>query len=565
VNRNRILIIEDEAIVAEDLKVVLEKLGYEVAGVIADGDQAVALAPEANPDMVLMDIALPGALDGIEVALQLRRRHQLPIIFLTAHADEKTLARAKEAEPFGYIIKPFDDQSLRSTLEMALYKVQMEKRLNHINKILRANRLVNQLITTEKDQTSLAEKVCRILIDARGYNSVWIALADKAENIISLMSAYKKDDSVFLQRVYQNGLIPPCGRHAVMQAEVWTCDEVYQCQDCPLSVNYHNANALIGRLYYDGRSYGVIGVSLPPDYAKDPEEISLFEELRGDLAFALYKLDLEEEHRRTLSALSTSEAKYFSVLEHIGVGISVLSPDLQITSLNRQMRTWFPEIDPEAAPICYEAFNDPPRSGPCSYCPVVKTLEDGGVHESVTETPCAEGVRHYRIIATPIKDPEGQITAVIEMVDDITEREHAAQQLRQSEEKYRMLVGTIPAMVYSGYADGSVDFVDDRVTPLTGYPKDIFDKKELKWLEVIHPEDRDEAKEVFRQALKGDRSYVRDYRIVKADGDLAWIRERGRIICTPEGKLDRVIGVLYDITNTKQTEQQVREYSLSVA
>lgn len=561
-NRNRILIIEDEPIVAEDIKSILEKLGYEVAGMAADGDQALAIAPAAKPDMVLMDIKLAGASDGVETAVHLRRRHQLPIIFLTAYADDQTLARAKEAEPFGYIIKPFDEQSLRSTLEMALYKVRMEKRLDHINRILRAIRQVNRLITTEKDRALLAEKVCRVLIDTRGYFTVWIALADKGGNTVNLMSAYKKDDSVYLQKAYQNGMMPPCGQQATGQTEVLTCEEVYQCQDCPLEVKHHQAAALIGRLHYDDKFYGVIGVSLPRDFVKDPEEISLFEELRGDLGYALYSLDLEEEHKHTLAALKDSEAKYYNVLEHVGVGISLLSPDLKITALNRQMRTWFPQISPEAEPACYEAFNDPPRSEPCTYCPVVKTLQDGGVHESITATPCGETVRHYRIISTPIKDPEGQITGVIEMVEDITEREEAAQRVQKSEEKYRLLVRTIPALVYTGYADSSVDFVDDRVTRLTGYPKEAFDAREMRWSEVILPEDRAAAREIFRQALKGDRSYTREYRIVKADGSLAWMRERGRIICTPQGEIDRVIGVLSDITEAKLADEKMREHSL---
>jgi PAS domain S-box-containing protein len=562
VNRNRILIIEDEPIVAEDIKTILEKLGYEVAGIGADGNQALAMAPEANPDMILMDISLAGNLDGIEAAVRLRRTHQHPIIFLTAYSDDQTLARAKEAEPFGYIIKPFDEQSLRSTLEMALSKVRMERRLDHINRILRAIRQVNRLITTEKERALLAEKVCRVLIDTRGYFTVWIGMADRGGNITSLRSAYKKDDSVLLQRVHQGGRMPPCGQQVAQHAEVWTCEEIQECQDCPLEMKRHDAGALISRLQYDGAFYGVMGVSLPADFIKDPEEISLFEELRGDLGYALYRLDLEEEHKETLEALRASEAKYSSVLEHIGVGISLLSPDLKITALNRQMRTWFPRISSEAEPHCYEAFNDPPRSEPCTYCPVVKTLGDGEVHESITDTPCEETVRHYRIISTPIKDAAGEVTAAIEMVEDITERELAAQQLRQSEEKYRMLVETIPALVYAGYADSSVDFVDDRVTRLTGYPKDIFDNRKLKWWEVIHPEDRAEAKEIFRRALKGDRSYMREYRIIKQDGSQAWMREQGRIVCTPEGRIDQIIGVLYDITAAKLAEEKMREHSV---
>lgn len=288
-NRKRILIVEDEQIVAEDLKNSLENLGYEVAGMISSGEEAVNIATEASPDIVLMDIKLPGGLDGIETALQIRRQHRLPIIFLTAFSDDKTLDSAKLAEPYGYIIKPFEEKSLRSTLEMALYKSHMEMRLEHINNILRAIRQVNQLITREKDAAVLAEKVCRIFTDVRGYNLFWIALTDAAKNVTSLMAAEKKDGARSIKKVFRNGKLPRCGHQALEQADVLVWEDVSQCRDCPLPVRYSTGGALVGRLEYRGNIYGIMGSSMPVDYVADPEEISLFQELRDDLAYVIFR------------------------------------------------------------------------------------------------------------------------------------------------------------------------------------------------------------------------------------------------------------------------------------
>jgi len=124
-----ILIVEDEVIVAADLAGKLTRLGYTVCGSTARGEDALVLAQERRPDLVLMDIRLAGAMDGVETAEHLRRDCDLPVIYLTAHSDRTTLRRAKLTEPFGYILKPFEERELETHIEMALYKHQVECRL----------------------------------------------------------------------------------------------------------------------------------------------------------------------------------------------------------------------------------------------------------------------------------------------------------------------------------------------------------------------------------------------------------------------------------------------------
>jgi PAS domain S-box-containing protein len=124
-----ILVVEDEGIVAEDIRSSLENLGYTVSAVASSGQEAIKKAEEYKPNLVLMDIVLKGEIDGIEAANQIRLCFNIPVIYLTAYAEERTLERAKVTEPFGYIVKPFEDRELRTTIEMALYKHKMENRL----------------------------------------------------------------------------------------------------------------------------------------------------------------------------------------------------------------------------------------------------------------------------------------------------------------------------------------------------------------------------------------------------------------------------------------------------
>jgi two-component system cell cycle sensor histidine kinase/response regulator CckA len=123
-----ILVVEDERLVAMDLKLMLEQLGYQVLGLAADGPTAIASAQQLQPQLILMDIHLQGAMDGIEVAAAIRLLSDVPIIFLTAHADPATRARVRALAPYGYLIKPFDDRLLEVTLEMALTRHAAEQR-----------------------------------------------------------------------------------------------------------------------------------------------------------------------------------------------------------------------------------------------------------------------------------------------------------------------------------------------------------------------------------------------------------------------------------------------------
>jgi len=133
----RVLIVEDESIVSMDIQSTLESLGYDVVGAAATGEDAVSLATEKLPDIVLMDIVLKGDIDGIEAAERIRETMDLPIVYLTAYTDDDTLARAKLTDPFGYILKPFEERELHTNIEMALHKHRLETDLRESEENMR--------------------------------------------------------------------------------------------------------------------------------------------------------------------------------------------------------------------------------------------------------------------------------------------------------------------------------------------------------------------------------------------------------------------------------------------
>ncbi len=127
--KSRILVVEDEIIIAMELAERLKSMGYEVLRIVSNGPMAIKTALDEKPDLMLMDIMIQGTMDGIETATKIRTMSDIPVIYLTANADPSTLERAKVSDAFGYLIKPFEEKELNTTIEMALYKHRMEGRL----------------------------------------------------------------------------------------------------------------------------------------------------------------------------------------------------------------------------------------------------------------------------------------------------------------------------------------------------------------------------------------------------------------------------------------------------
>ena len=148
----QIMVVEDEGIVAQDIETTLQSLGYSVPYVASNADEAIAKAEEIHPDLILMDIVMPGERDGVEAAEEIKDRFHIPVIYLTAYADDETLRRAKATEPFGYILKPFQKRELYTQIERALYRHSLEQKLKESEEWFSATlqSISNAVIATDK-------------------------------------------------------------------------------------------------------------------------------------------------------------------------------------------------------------------------------------------------------------------------------------------------------------------------------------------------------------------------------------------------------------------------------
>ncbi|HMT10505.1 MAG TPA: PAS domain S-box protein [Ignavibacteria bacterium] len=149
----KVLIVEDEAITALDIKNILQRLNYEVVGIASKGEAALSMIEETNPGLILMDITLKGDLDGIDTALILRRTHNIPVVYLTAHSDDETIERSKQTDPYGFLLKPLNERDLNSCIRLALYRFDADRKLKETEEVLKDTQKKNEILLSSLEGT----------------------------------------------------------------------------------------------------------------------------------------------------------------------------------------------------------------------------------------------------------------------------------------------------------------------------------------------------------------------------------------------------------------------------
>ena len=241
---------------------------------------------------------------------------------------------------------------------------QAEERIEHLNLVLRAIRNVNQLITREKDRDRLLKGACDNLIETRGYHNAWIALFDETGGLVTTAEAGLGGDFLPLVGRLERGELTDCAQRALSQpGVVVTEDPLSTCAGCPLAVNCGGRGALTVRLEHEGKVYGLSSVSIPADFIAHKEEQALFEEVAGDIAFALHNIELEEKHKRAEQALRESEEKYRTIYDNAQVGLyRTMFSDGKVLIANKRMaELWGYESTEDCIAHCVasEHYADP--------------------------------------------------------------------------------------------------------------------------------------------------------------------------------------------------------------
>jgi PAS domain S-box-containing protein len=281
---------------------------------------------------------------------------------------------------------------------------------------------------------------------------------------------------------------------------------------------------LMERLMSEGTISGVERTVKKPDGTTVVVEmnIALLKDDEGSMKGSVASIRDITDRKKAEEALLKSEEKYRGLVNNIGIGVSLISPNMEILALNNQMQQWFPKANVSKKPICYKTFNNPPREKVCCYCPTFQTLQDGQIHESITDTPQGDKNIHYKIISSPLKDKEGKITSAIEMVEDITEQQAAQQKLQESEEKYHNLIEYANDAIITTDPKGTILGFNRKAEQMFGYSREeiLGKSNELLVAEQSRGKQKEEEKKLEEIGVgydSGER--ILEWTCVRKDGE----------------------------------------------
>lgn len=507
---SKILVVEDDPLMAGEMQDMLLDLGYNVAGISSSGEDAIRQAIQTGPDLVLMDIVLKGTLDGVKAAEQIRGRLNIPVVYITGHVDEKTLQHAKVTEPYAYILKPVGKRELHSNIEIALYRHQMETTLRERQRWFAAalSSIGDAVIATDGDgEVTFMNPAAELLTGWRQYDAMGKALPE------------------MLVILNEQTLIPAENPVTAVLRGAETAAPA-------------NHSMLIAR----GGERIPVETSAAPIKDDQGTTIGVVLVIRSITDQRL----AAEEMRQALEKALEEKAKTEAVIEAIGDGLSIQDMNYRLLYQNKTAREMFGN---HVGEYCYEVYEK--RERVCFQCPVAMSFADGNVHIVERINPAKN--LHMEITASPIKDANGRIIGGIEVARDITARKLGELALKESEERYRDLFENAHDLIQSVNPEGRFIFVNNAWMKTLGYTaKDV---EAITMSSILDPDCIDHCMNTFQRVMAGEAVdnieavfIAKDKRKVYVEGNVNVRYVDGRVIATQ--------GIFRDVTERKRTEEE---------
>ncbi|MBO8130428.1 MAG: PAS domain S-box protein [Candidatus Marinimicrobia bacterium] len=453
----RIVIVEDERLVAEDIKYILESLGYKVVAIYTNGSKLLADIEKKNPDLILMDIMLSGKLDGIETAHKLRSIKEVPIIYLTAYVDDKTLSRAKLTEPYGYIVKPYDERILRSTIETAFYKYNIEQKIKESESKLftTLKSIGDAVITTDAEgkinfMNPVAEKITGWTL-----SEVIDEDVNKVFDIYNEFTGKKAEDPV--SKVLGQGIVVGLANHTILKTR-------------------------------DGKYVPIADSGAP------------IKDSKGNLYGVVLVFQDITERKEAERKIRESERKYHALFENANDGIFLMKGEV-IIDCNRKSLEIF-GCDYKGL-VGKTPFDFSPELQPDGMSSRVKGMNF--INSAMNGTPQFFEWVHKRKSAE-LFDAEISLSRIdidgdfyiLAIIRDISDKKAYLKKIKESEEKFRMLSEKSIVGIYI-IQDDKFIYVNPCFLQMTGYDMNEVIGKDYR--ELVHPDSLDFVEQNIRKSI----------------------------------------------------------------
>lgn len=495
----RILVVEDEGIVAKDIQNRLRTLGYEVPVTVSTGAAAIDAVAEYQPDVVLMDIMLRGNMDGVQATEIITAQHSIPVIYLTAYSDENTIRRAKITEPFGYILKPFSERELQTTIEMALYKHRMDSRI-------RANeRWLSTTLRSIGDGVISADQEGRVLF-----------MNAEAEELTGW---------------------------SITEAAGRQLDEVLHVERH--SPDIDSADAML--LAHNGSSVSV-------DMHRSP-----IANEQGEALGEVVVVHDVSERVNAQSELKRQRDLYESLLRaqsDMGEGFAILeNARFQYVNDAYAGITGYTSEELLAMPSAFDLIVPEDRE---TIFGMEQLRKKGEIVPNVYEMAIMHKAGRRVVVEISSNYPDPKSKRHIGLVRDVTDRNRAQAELVQTQLRLTTLFKNLPSVVLYETGGGR-EYISENIEQLLGYPLAKFKEDRNMFPSLMHPDDTKRVGQILVDWHAGGERGVLNYqfRARKADGTFVWLEDH-MVEVKPAAGVKYMTGVMIDITERKLVEEELR-------
>lgn len=371
----RILIADDEAILTMYLEEILEMNDHDVVGSASSGQEAIDLATALSPDIIIMDISMPGEVDGIEAAEIIRSTLGIPSIFITAHSEIPIIEKARKADPYGYLIKPVQNIGTKIVVESALSRLYAERKLRE------SEQRFSDIVYSLADWVWETDETGRYTYAAGNTNDI---LGYAPEELIG-----KTPCDLVLKETGE-------AIHVFFKDKASRKEAFFSYESWALSKNG-------GRVCFQTSG------------------IPILDKNGGLKGYRGINKDISRTKKKDYT-LKEFETRLRSIMDYLDIGLTLINPDMEVLSSNQTMDNWFPRTGFSDKPKCYHVYRNSHQNEPCPDCTVMQNLKDGLVHEATSEINTETGKRCLRRISFPVINLEEDVIAAVVFLMDITER-----------------------------------------------------------------------------------------------------------------------------------------------